>query len=51
MWKIICKIRETYRSLMCLEFVSGHNYVLHKDESSVQVLKCTTCGFESVGYR
>jgi hypothetical protein len=49
--KLICWLRETWRTVMAGLPVSGHDFVEVYDDGHVQVLKCQTCGHVSRGYR
>lgn len=45
----ICLLRGVWWSFRHAAPISGHNFVEVRDTPTEQVLKCETCGFESIG--
>ena len=46
----ICWMRGLWYSLRYGVNISGHHYLETENKGNRQVLKCKTCGYESVGY-
>jgi hypothetical protein len=50
--RIICLVREVWRTIKHWHLVSGHNYVESQEylPHNIQILKCKTCGHSSVAW-